>query len=555
MTNTPVVNKKNKKRSEIFGIIALSLLFIAFSVIQDFVPISKDILPVSYRGVLSSMQILLAMSMVVISVTGYRVAIILMILSFIPRFIMLLNNDNSVLPGVSISIVGIATILIVHLYLVSLEKKERELFALAHTDALTDLPNRRSLKQKMLSLISNSRNSNGRFAVAMIDLDNFKNINDTIGHDWGDKVLSEIAVRWKSIVTENDYICRLGGDDFALVVNNYKSLEELDNHLHQFLDKVMEKFILKGKDYFVTASMGVSIFPNDSNETSQLLKYADMAMFVAKNQGKKRLVYFDNMMNDAVENNVEVEHVIRRALETDTFRLVYQPQFDIKTKKLRGFETLIRLSDSEGKQVSPADFVPIAEKSSLIIDVDKWVLRHAMMDFLPFVEKIPEMILSVNISANHILDDSFIGDIDRILEDTHFPEKNLEIELTESVFVNSLERAKTIMEKLKDRGIKIALDDFGTGYSSLSYMRDLPFDLLKIDKSFVDTINDGPKEESFVAAIISLGKVMQFDIISEGVEEQNQLDVLKKLGCDFVQGYIWGKPLSLDRAVEVMAQN
>ena len=555
MTNTPVVNKKNKKRREIFGIIALSILFIAFSVIQDFVPISKDIMPVSYRGVLSSMQILLAMSMVVISVTGYRVAIILMILSFVPRFIMLLNNENSVLPGVSISIVGIATILIVHLYLVSLEKKERELFALAHTDALTDLPNRRSLKQKMLSLISNSRNSNGRFAVAMIDLDNFKNINDTIGHDWGDKVLSEIAVRWKSIVTENDYICRLGGDDFALVVNNYKSLEELDNHLHQFLDKVMERFILKGKDYFVTASMGVSIFPNDSNETSQLLKYADMAMFVAKNQGKKRLVYFDNMMNDAVENNVEVEHVIRRALETDTFRLVYQPQFDIKTKKLRGFETLIRLSDSEGKQVSPADFVPIAEKSSLIIDVDKWVLRHAMMDFLPFVEKIPEMILSVNISANHILDDSFIGDIDRILEDTHFPEKNLEIELTESVFVNSLERAKTIMEKLKDRGIKIALDDFGTGYSSLSYMRDLPFDLLKIDKSFVDTINDGPKEESFVAAIISLGKVMQFDIISEGVEEQNQLDVLKKLGCDFVQGYIWGKPLSLDRAIEVMAQN
>lgn len=553
MTNTPVVNKKNKKRGEILGIAALSTLFIAFSVIQDIVRI--DIMPDSLRGVLSSMQILLAMSMVVISVTGYRVAIILMILSFIPRFIMLLNNNNSVLPGVSISIVGIATILIVHLYLVSLEKKERELFALAHTDALTDLPNRRSLKQKMLSLISNSRNSNGRFAVAMIDLDNFKNINDTIGHDWGDKVLSEIAVRWKSIVTENDYICRLGGDDFALVVNNYKSLEELDNHLHQFLDKVMEKFILKGKDYFVTASMGVSIFPNDSNETSQLLKYADMAMFVAKNQGKKRLVYFDNMMNDAVENNVEVEHVIRRALETDTFRLVYQPQFDIKTKKLRGFETLIRLSDSEGKQVSPADFVPIAEKSSLIIDVDKWVLRHAMMDFLPFVEKIPEMILSVNISANHILDDSFIGDIDRILEDTHFPEKNLEIELTESVFVNSLERAKTIMEKLKDRGIKIALDDFGTGYSSLSYMRDLPFDLLKIDKSFVDTINDGPKEESFVAAIISLGKVMQFDIISEGVEEQNQLDVLKKLGCDFVQGYIWGKPLSLDRAIEVMAQN
>ncbi|HAL03319.1 MAG TPA: hypothetical protein DCP07_08165 [Lachnospiraceae bacterium] len=553
MTNTPVVNKKNKKRGEILGIVALSTLFIAFSVIQDIVRI--DIMPDSLRGVLSSMQILLAMSMVVISVTGYRVAIILMILSFIPRFIMLLNNNNSVLPGVSISIVGIATILIVHLYLVSLEKKERELFALAHTDALTDLPNRRSLKQKMLSLISNSRNSNGRFAVAMIDLDNFKNINDTIGHDWGDKVLSEIAVRWKSIVTENDYICRLGGDDFALVVNNYKSLEELDNHLHQFLDKVMEKFILKGKDYFVTASMGVSIFPNDSIETSQLLKYADMAMFVAKNQGKKRLVYFDNMMNDAVENNVEVEHVIRRALETDTFRLVYQPQFDIKTKKLRGFETLIRLSDSEGKQVSPADFVPIAEKSSLIIDVDKWVLRHAMMDFLPFVEKIPEMILSVNISANHILDDSFIGDIDRILEDTHFPEKNLEIELTESVFVNSLERAKTIMEKLKDRGIKIALDDFGTGYSSLSYMRDLPFDLLKIDKSFVDTINDGPKEESFVAAIISLGKVMQFDIISEGVEEQNQLDVLKKLGCDFVQGYIWGKPLSLDRAIEVMAQN
>jgi EAL domain-containing protein (putative c-di-GMP-specific phosphodiesterase class I) len=269
-----------------------------------------------------------------------------------------------------------------------------------------------------------------------------------------------------------------------------------------------------------------------------------MAMYVAKKQGRNQLVYFNSIMNDAIENNVKLETIIRGALEANTFVLVYQPQFRTTDKKLRGFETLIRMWDNLGKPVSPADFIPIAEQSSLIKDVDKWVLKHAMFDFLPLVEKNPDLILSINISALHLLDENFMNDLDEMLAITKYPANCLEIELTETVFVESVERAKEVILKIKERGIQIALDDFGTGYSSLSYLQMLPLNTLKIDKAFINDITskDGV-QATITRSIIDMVEKMGLETIAEGVENKEQLELLHKFNCNFVQGFLRGKPM------------
>lgn len=507
----------------------------------------------SFQGVISVVQIIVAVVMVTVSKEGYTTAVFLFAINTVIITIKTINTrDLGSMPGLAMAVAGAIIIFIIHNYIEKLFAKEKQLYDLAHKDVLTDLPNRRALKQKIINAAVDADTKGSRFAMIIIDLDNFKNVNDTLGHDWGDKVLSGISERWRHITTERDFFARLGGDEFALVIEDYDSLEDLDNHLKDILNSVRDKFVLKGKDYYISASIGVALYPSDTDDTSQLLKYSDMAMYAAKYQGKKRICYFDSMMNDVIESSVEIESIIRRAVTTDMFTLVFQPQFTADKKSLRGFETLIRLSDDKGKQVSPGEFIPVAEKSSLIIDVDKWVLRSALKQFKPVVREYPGLVLSINISAIHMLEKNFLNDIDEILAETKYPVKNLELELTESVFVDSLDKAKEIMKKIKDRGIKIALDDFGTGYSSLSYLKELPIDLLKIDKAFVDTITDGPKEESFVEAIISLGKVMQFEVISEGVENQEQLDILKKLGCDYIQGFLWGKPLKYEEALRIL---
>lgn len=551
---------KEKSKGKRILIACLAVGFIMLSVLQgklsgfdQEVDVSIYAFFKSFQGVISVLQIVIAVIMVTVSKEGYQVGVLLFALNTVIITVRTINTRNlGSMPGIAMAAAGAIIIFIVHNYIEQLFVKEQQLYDLAHKDALTDLPNRRALKQKMASAALKASENGSRFAIVMIDLDNFKNVNDTLGHDWGDKVLAGISERWKELMTERDFFSRLGGDEFALIIEDYDGLEELDNHLKDILNVVRDKFVLKGKDYYISASIGVALYPNDTEDISQLLKYADMAMYTAKYQGKKRICYFDSMMNDVIESSVEIESIIRRAVATDMFTLVYQPQYTAETKKLRGFETLIRLSDGKGKQVSPGEFIPVAEKSSLIIDVDKWVLRNALKQFKLVVKEYPDIIISINISAIHMLDKNFLQDLDDILSETKFPVKNLELELTESVFVDSLDKAKDIMAKIKSRGIKIALDDFGTGYSSLSYLKELPIDLLKIDKAFVDTITNGSKEESFVAAIISLGKVMQFEVISEGVEEEKQLEVLKKLGCDYIQGFLWGKPLKYEEALRII---
>lgn len=554
---------EKKEKNSIKKIIILVLCCIAYAgalIVQAYIGLNADVKVFNddltlghFQGVVSSIMLMLVVAMVCTSRAGYFTSLCTLGLNLviIVGKIIRINDINSI-PGAAIVLAGIGIVVIIHSYLVKLSKKEQELFDIAHVDSLTSLPNRRALKNRMTEIMESDGVKNNKFAVVMLDVDNFKNINDTIGHDFGDKVLSGIAERWNDIANDNDFIARLGGDEFAMIVSDYQSLRELDDHLKELSKSIGKKFELKGTDYYVSASIGVALYPSDSTDCSQLLKYADTAMYAAKSQGKKRICYFDRMMNDLIESNVQVENVIRHAVEQDAFKLVYQPQYEAKTKILRGFEALIRLSDDKGKQVSPAQFIPVAEQSSLIMDVDRWVLKHAMSDFVGLLQKNEDIVLSINISATHMLDDSFIVDVDNIMKEVGFPAKNLELELTESVFVDSLDKARNIMKELKKRGIHIALDDFGTGYSSLSYLKELPIDLLKIDKAFVDSIKDGPKEESFVAAIISLSQLMQFAVISEGVEEEYQLKTLQNLGCDYIQGFLWGRPQMLSEAKSLL---
>ncbi len=500
---------------------------------------------VNLLGVLTVLQILTAIFLVTISKEGYYYVMILFAIeTVIVAVKMALAKEMLLAPMLAMILLGICVQYVIHRLIINLTTKEEQVEEMSHKDVLTDLPNRRSVREHMDELIASHCE---HYAVAIIDIDNFKNVNDTAGHECGDEALGQIAERWKDILGESDYLARLGGDEFAVIISEYESLESLDRMLGNILSALSKKFVLKDRDYYLTASMGVAFYPGDSIDASQSLKFADMAMYVAKKQGRNQQVYFNSIMNDAIEKNVKLETIIRGALEANAFTLLYQPQFRTTDKKLRGFETLIRMWDINGMPVSPAEFIPIAEQSSLIKDVDRWVLSHAMFDFMLLVEKNPDLVLSINISALHLLDENFLNDLDEVLEMTKFPTACLELELTETVMVESVDHAKEVLQQIKARGIQIALDDFGTGYSSLKYLKDLPIDLLKIDKTFVDSIKD-KKDESFIAAIISLSQIMNFAVISEGVEEEYQRQVLADLGCDYIQGFLWGRPLMLEDA-------
>ena len=554
-----LISSSKSLSRRIFEMVVLIILYLAAVYIQGYFSGMDDeyfggIRTNDVPGIFSALQVLLLVAMVISSKIGYYAGLIISSLNlvFLVLTIAFQKNYNGVVGGFII-ISGMVIIWMIHKYLKKLERKEKQLFDIVHTDILTELPNRRAFKSKLSEVIEESRIKNQKFAVAIMDLDNFKNINDTIGHDYGDKVLSTMANRWRDVTNKKDFISRLGGDEFAVIISDYEAISDLDTHLHEFMKVLEDKMTLKGKEFTICGSMGVAVFPSDSLDASQLMKFADTALYAAKNQGKNRICYFDGIMNDVLEHVVEMENVIRYAIKNDAFSLVYQPQYSVKDKRLRGFETLIRLHDEKGGPLSPGAFIPVAEKSTLIIEVDRWVLRNAMHDFKPLIAKAPDVILSINISATHMLADGFLDDIDSAIKEAEFPPQNLELELTESVFVDSLDKAKNIMREIKNRGIHIALDDFGTGYSSLSYLKELPIDLLKIDKAFVDSISDGPREESFVAAIISLSQLMKFAVISEGVEEEYQLDILRNLGCDYIQGFLWGKPKEINDAAILMS--
>ena len=550
---------KIKNRVKNIKIIILScILIFLISLISainrsglEAIHVGDGMMPISpLSGVITVFMLLVSLQMLNIdNKKGFAAAVILNAVQLISvsRAFFIKGNMQSI-AGIATMCGGLGLLYMQHRHLIKMEQDEERLRRLSVTDPLTGLNNRRSIMEHVNSRIAD----NVPFSVIFIDLDNFKYINDTMGHACGDIVLCEASRRWNELSGDDVYLGRMSGDEFAMIVTG-RSDEEVIEFAEHILSVLSEKIYTGKCDYYATGSAGIATFPRDGGDCESLFRFSDTAMYKAKSRGKNQVCSFDSDMLSEIKNELSIENEIRGALKYNRFYLVFQPQFETENKRLRGFETLLRLKDSEGKPIPPSVFIPIAEKSGLILDIDRWVLRHAMLSFSESIADGADFVLSVNVSARHVTEKGFADEVHQILEETGFPPEMLEIEVTESCFISSVDDAIAALLDIKALGVKIALDDFGTGYASLSYLQRLPIDLLKIDKSFIDDMTDRDDGGNFVKAIISIGHMFNCKVISEGVELDSQLQILRELKCDYIQGYIWGKPQPQNDAARLIS--
>jgi diguanylate cyclase (GGDEF)-like protein len=380
-------------------------------------------------------------------------------------------------------------------------------------------------------------------AILFIDLDRFKVINDTKGHTFGDLLLEKVTERLKNCLSKNDFIVRYGGDEFIIVLQNV-TREKVSHIAETIIQQFTESFVVDGLEIFTTPSIGISMYPEDGEDIDTLIKNADAAMYLAKETGKNNYQFYDLSLQEKNEKKMRIESKLRKALEQDEFVLYYQPKFELETNCLVGVEALIRWNNKELGFVSPADFIPIAEELGLIVSIGKWILREACRQCVKWQQiGVKDLRVAVNISPRQFKDPSFIQTVVSTLEETGLPPHYLELEITESI-MEDITQSRAILEKLKQIGVKVATDDFGTGYSSLHYLCHLPINIIKIDKSFIDGIHISDEKVAILQTIIDMGHRLQFAVVAEGIEMQDQVDFLVHHRCQVGQGYYFNKPLS-----------
>lgn len=421
-------------------------------------------------------------------------------------------------------------------------KTEERLKFLVYHDQLTGLKNSRNMKESFNALIS--KNSSN-ISLLYIDIDNFKYINDTLGHSFGDMLLVKISERLIGYQCNNCNVYRLGGDEYIILCEGYKDLGEVEKLAVKMLKEFNNPFEIDKINIFIKISMGIAVYPEHGKCIGELLKNADIAVHKAKELGKNRIIIYNQPMNAAFTERMVIEKHLREALNNNEFELYYQPQMDITDKKISGFEALIRWKNPELGLVLPGRFISIAEATHLIIPIGEWVLKNACV-FLKRIHQLgyDEMTISVNISILQLLQDNFVDMVMDTLDLVGVEPKYLEVEITESILIESYEIISAKLKMLNSIGIRIALDDFGKGYSSLNYLRQLPISTLKIDKVFIDTISSKEKNKSIIDLIVKIGKSMDLCVIAEGVETKQQVDYLAKHKCNKIQGYFFSKPLS-----------
>ncbi|MCR4792004.1 MAG: bifunctional diguanylate cyclase/phosphodiesterase [Lachnospiraceae bacterium] len=509
---------------------------------------------VAFVGIFSSLgNILLILMVLLFEKLGFVTALIILVAQY-PMMLTSIIKRGAVssIQGLFTNTFSMIAIILIYANTRKSRKYMEKVREQAVIDALTGIPNRFACTELMNDLIKKG----SKFAVVSIDLNNFKSINDTMGNRVGDEVLKGVANRWKNLADSGkagtiDFIARLGGDEFSLVVRGYGSDDSIVNTIRVYESALKEKLTIDDCDYFLTACFGYAEFPTDDASEETLFSCADAAMHEIKRLGSTNhiLRFTPALLNK--EQNLETERKIRTALENDAVFFNLQPQFDMD-HKLRGFEALARMKDTDGKIISPGEFIPIAEKIGLIDQIDLQVFRKSATFFAAALRKSgADVTLSINISVKHLMKNNFLEEIRDIIDISGIPVKNLEIEITESIMIDS-DRAMHCIEEIKKMGIQVAIDDFGTGYSSLSYLNNLPADLLKIDKSFIDEMNSSESSKQYVASIIQIGHILGLKVISEGVEAEEQLKVLRDIGCDFIQGFIWGRPLPSEEAEKLI---
>jgi diguanylate cyclase (GGDEF)-like protein/PAS domain S-box-containing protein len=429
----------------------------------------------------------------------------------------------------------------------NLKNAERQLSIMAHQDSLTKLPNRISFMNHLLQAIEGTKIKGKLFAVLFIDVDNFKIINDTLGHNAGDIILCDVVQRLNQCARKSDFIARLGGDEFGIIVEGVKCEIEVEEISRRYIEKLQKTFSYNREKVLATISVGVAMYPCAGQSPEELLKNADIAMYRAKDQGKNSLVIFDDKIKKEVRRVNLIESELRTAIQESTLDVYYQPQFDCDDNKLVGVEALIRWSHPSMGEVEPNEFVKIAESGQLIVVLDAWVLKKAISDFVQLCNKLKcnELMLSINISMIQLNNRKFI-DLIKAELDKGFQAKQLVLELTETSLMDSLTQAEDMLRELSELGVKIALDDFGVGYSSMQHLKYLPISFLKIDRSFVGDIESDGNSMAIVNAIISLAKSLGLTCIAEGVETAAQLNYLKKAQCNQVQGFYLSKALSVN---------
>ncbi len=414
----------------------------------------------------------------------------------------------------------------------------------AYFDELTGLPNRNTLNRHFDQAIAVHRRDRRAFAVLFLDLDRFKVVNDSLGHAVGDVLLRQVADRLRRHLREGDTVARLGGDEFVFLIGSFDSPDALAHLAQRLVDQISEPYRLEDKDYHVTVSIGISMFPDDGEDPVSLMQTADAAMYRAKELGRSNFQFYAPSMNAHTRERLELESDLSQALLRDELVLYYQPKINLKTGAITGAEALLRWRHPRRGLVAPMDFIPLAEETGLIRPIGEWVLATAMAQCRAWqIDGLGKLSVAVNLSARQIADPSLLLKITEVLRASDLDPSDLEIEITESIVMTHGERAVDVLQKLKDLGVRIAIDDFGTGYSSLSYLKHFPIDTIKIDRSFLCDVPGDNGSKKIISAIIALAHSLKLKVVAEGVETKNQLKFLRTQHCDEVQGFLFFRPM------------
>lgn len=501
----------------------------------------------SIQGIIATLNSLCCVILVFIDFKkGSKLAFGVMALSILAALNPIISSHNlAPLPSVVTSLVSFITVLIIYSFF-----KKSTINSL--TDFITGLPNRRYY----VKYVNQQLEAKNNFLLACIEIEDFKNINDVYGIQAGDYILKEIAPKLKSLMGKDEMLFKITGGIFAMILDE-------NNYAEEKLKLVIRSEVMAlppkhGEDPSIKKTCNVSLAAgvvhinqdyDKERNASGILRYGEIALGEARKASEQKICFYDDSLLDSDFEQKEAEFLIKDAMAHDWFFLVYQPQYITEGKKLRGFETLIRCRKPDGSIVSPAMFIPAAEKTNLITEIDDYVLRRAMTEMKPVLEASGNsFVVSINVSAKNIATENFAQKINQLIEEIQFPAENLEIEITEYSFAESREITIDNILTLRTLGVQIALDDFGTGYTSIAQLMKLPVSLLKIDKSLIDELENDPVMSDMVDSIIYMGHIMDCEVISEGVENENQLEILKDHKCDFIQGFVWGKPLPYEEA-------
>ncbi|MFT4414891.1 EAL domain-containing protein [Fredinandcohnia humi] len=453
----------------------------------------------------------------------------------------LIKNIPIIINGEKVGVYGIGR------NITDQRRAEEKIAYLAYFDPDTGLPNRLRFTEQMEEFVQRMSKKKKKLAIMFIDLDRFKLINDTVGHYAGDTILKELVNRMKGLLPPRTYLARFSGDKFTILFTKYVEIVNVVDFGQKILHEISKPIMYEGQEFFLTGSLGVSIYPNDGVKTDLLLKHADTAMNLAKQQGGNKMQFYSTEMNEQVLYQLELESYLRRALEKDEFHLCYQPLVDLATGEIYGSEALIRWQHPKLGLVSPGEFIPLAEETGLIHDIGKWVLKRACQENKKWQDMgYGHLTISVNVSANQFQQISFIDEVKEALNETGLAPQYLTLELTEGVMLRNISHSIIVMKELQKLGVKVSIDDFGTGYSSLSYLKDLPINTLKIDRTFINNLKVNTSDIAIVKAIITMGHGLSVKVVAEGVETNEQIALLKELECHYAQGYYINKPLKSD---------